>query len=534
VKELAATVGSAARGDFTMPQWALCLICVAAGSALLFPALYFEFPLSVDYLNHLSRLHVMAHAADPFFASIFIVKLELIPNLALDAGAMAAQALGLGEEAYLKAFYVVSAIMMWAGIVTCHIAIHRRLRSSILLVLPVCYGFIMTDAVMDFALAIGIALCVFAWVIRAKPAAVLSIPALNLLGLVIFFCHLGAFLVLALSIFLYRIAPIAWPVSRRVFWRRIAPLAIRSAAESFLPLALYMTAYHASVTGVEWATIPSKLWWLAAGFSVGSPALALIAASAFVAMIAALLICGDVTLDARWRPLVLGFAAIGVIAPFGYHGSFIIDARLIWCACITLLLTMEFSPRGEAWGHYAAMSLAAGILITDTVWLTGATGRYNRDIAAFRQAIEAVPLHSFVFVTMPVNQKCESIDDRFYDYIPALLTIDRASAQPYIFANAGMVAMSTKPERAGYFSPSPQPPVDDVLAALMAANSRVEVDSGDAVFKTTAFISRWASRFPYVVDIGSCREPTTLDHNPAFRPLADGRFFKLYSTEAAR
>src|SRR5690242_11595524 len=209
----------------------LCIFYSLACAAMLFPTLYWKYPLSGDYLNHLSRVYIIFHADDPFFSKVFHIELALVPNLALDLIAFVVRPLQLDPYVFMKGIYITSTIGMWIGVLECHRAIHGRIQPSILLALPVVYSFVVAFTLIDFAYGMGIFFFVFAWIIRAQPQLFLSLAVVNCVGALVLLSHLGAFLIMGISLFLYRIG----------HGRTLLQAAAVSVAENVIPLVLYFS-----------------------------------------------------------------------------------------------------------------------------------------------------------------------------------------------------------------------------------------------------------------------------------------------------
>jgi hypothetical protein len=514
---------------YGIPQWGFYLICIIFAAGMLLPAGYFQYPLSVDYLNHLSRMHIIFSDNNPFFQRLFTVKLEVIPNLALDASGMAAHALGIDANTFLKGFFIVSAVVMWGGIAECYRAIHGRFQNAFLLLLPLEYAFLVAYGFMDFVFAMGLFFFVFAWVIRTNPRGVLPVLILNLLGTAVFFCHFGAFLIMAVSMFLYRIG-LASKLSRSV----VGPLMLQSIVENVVPLCIYAFAYHAQIAGSTFSAVSYKMLMVILSLDVGSTPLAILMGIVFVAFLVAVFWARGVTLERRFKPLVAGFCLIALLAPFEYHGSFFIDTRLGWFVCLMFIMALDIKFT-RFWIEPCMVGLAIGIVCLDANWVAHATSRYNADVSEFRQAITAIPRNSFVFVTTNRQNYCSTVDleGRYYGFIPSLVTIDRDSVQPYIFTHRGMVAVYYNKAYEEYFDSIPQGPMDGVLAALIADSPRValQFDPDRQGRSIMPYMENWSTRFSYVVYLtDKCTGQTPFEH--LFQRVANGSFFDIYKTGA--
>ncbi len=162
---------------------------------------------------------------------------------------------------------------------------------------------------------------------------------------------------------------------------------------------------------------------------------------------------------------------------------------------------------------------------------------YNKDVEEFRRAIRLIPPHSAVFVSSADEEDCPApaVEGRFYTHMASLVTIDRDSIQPYIFAHRGAELAYYKPEFKGYFSPIPISPVDGALAAMMVTNDLTPLASGGLYrgyyhLRILPFMDKWNERFPYVIHLTmGCTGDTP--YSRLFHEVARGRSFVIYRTE---
>src|SRR4029077_19175817 len=69
--------------DFTNRQVAMLFVVLAAITSI--PIVLYPWPPLADYINHLSRMHVIATVdADPALAQFYEVNWQIIPNLMMD------------------------------------------------------------------------------------------------------------------------------------------------------------------------------------------------------------------------------------------------------------------------------------------------------------------------------------------------------------------------------------------------------------------------------------------------------------------
>jgi hypothetical protein len=521
-------------------QAAVALFFLLAWLALIAPALVNVYPLSADYMNHLSRIAI-GGSGDEFFQKIFETRFEIVPNLALDLFALAVKPLALGPDAVVKSFFVLSSLLVWIGAAAFYRAAHGALRLPAILAIPVCYSFLTAYGFFNFSFGAGLFLIAFAWLVRARPGPGLSICVLNLAGALLFFSHFGALLVMIASIALYRIGD-GTP------WRRAGAL---SAAESVLPFGLYLLRVPNGFSSLYFTGLPLKLWAVISAFLVSGAATAFLSALLFAVPIGLLLRARAIRLPARWRPLIVGLAVLGLVAPFGLQASFFTDWRLIWTALLLALLTVEVDLDAP-WAKAAVVGVVAGILLVNVETLFRQTAAFNRSAAEFKQAIEVIPPHSFVFASSYERATCpagaggqddgDDVDFIYDHAMPALVSVTRASVYPFIFAHRGAEATFFRPAFAEYFSETPRGPVDSLIAAFFVTGGSIPLDwngagrvdgsvLGDMPMAVSSLMQGWSRRFSYVIHLAkNC--PERGPYAGMFPEVARGSFFTIYRVAA--
>jgi hypothetical protein len=518
---------------FRLPQWAIYVLILGSAAGLLSPILYYKYPLSADYLNHLARVKIIFASDDPFFTKIFGTQFGIIPNMGLDLLIIAFRPFHIEPNTFLKSVFVVSTAMMWLGMLECHRAVHRNLTVSALLLLPLFYSFVVALGFIDFILGIAIFMFVFAWMIRAAPPVYLRIAVVNLASTVVFFCHFGAFLIMLVTLFLFRLGN--GSTIRRSF--------LESISENAVPIFLYMLMPPLSGGLLAFSTLAYKLLYVIMAFWAYSYPLSVIVTMAFGAFLAFIYKLNYLSIDKRWLPMLIGLAILAVIAPYSYHASYFIDTRLIWITLVFLIITIELQT-SRFWIEPATVFLTTVIVATNVGGLAQATKQYNDDVSELERAIGVIPLHSFVFVSMDRGACAHAgsvRDSLLYNQIASIVTITRSSVEPYLFANEGTQRVSLpfyyREQFNKYFAYPPQGPIDGLTAALLASASRVPLiwknrylyNGSDLELRP--FIEKWNERFSYVIHLtGGCSGATP--YSGLFAQIGTGSFFRIFKTDA--
>ena len=158
--------------EFTRLQIAALFVLFAGIAAI--PILSHPLPPLSDYVNHLSRMHVIAAiAGDPDLARFYQVDWQVIPNLMMDL-VIPSLTRVLSIYAAGQAYTIASFVLILSGTV----ALNRRLHGSWsplpLIAFPLIYNYVFLVGTMNYVFGIGLALwALVAWIAlrEAQPVA---------------------------------------------------------------------------------------------------------------------------------------------------------------------------------------------------------------------------------------------------------------------------------------------------------------------------------------------------------------------------
>lgn len=147
-------------------------------------------PIS-DYVNHLSRMYVIAQGAGNATTNAYYqIDWQIVPNLAMDL-IVPLLARGMSVYAAGQLFLVMTFVLVSTGTMAVHRALFGRGSLLPLLSLPLMYNHVLLVGTVKYIFGIGVALWAFAgWIaikdrsfwVRAAAGAALSVP--------LFFSHL--------------------------------------------------------------------------------------------------------------------------------------------------------------------------------------------------------------------------------------------------------------------------------------------------------------------------------------------------------
>jgi hypothetical protein len=188
------------------------------------PILVHPWPPLGDYINHLSRMHVIATIdRDPDLAQFYQVEWQVIPNLMMD---LIVPILQRVMNVYLagQTYTIMSFVLILSGTLALNRQLYGRWSVLPLIAFPLLYNSVFLVGTMNYLFGIGLALwALAAWAALRERAMVLRLTVSTLFVLVLFVCHLFAVGVYALGLF-------AFELQRLLMLQRRKPLQLLSEA----------------------------------------------------------------------------------------------------------------------------------------------------------------------------------------------------------------------------------------------------------------------------------------------------------------
>lgn len=217
-----------------------------------------------DYLNHLARGDVLLrYHSNPAFAQFFAPNWQMLPNLALDLWIV-----GLGQilpvEIAGKLFVATTLAIPLAGVIFLHRVTFRKWSLWPFLAVVLLYNRMFLAGILNFIFGIGLWLVVFSLWIYLRPARpLIRASVLSLGALTVFFVHLFAFGILAVTIAAYELA--VFSSGDRPLQKRVLDLAV--GAIPFLPaiaILVLLSPHSNASTVVRYRDIWTRILGLAA------------------------------------------------------------------------------------------------------------------------------------------------------------------------------------------------------------------------------------------------------------------------------
>jgi len=194
--------------DFTDRQIAVLFIVLAA--ITLIPIVLYPWPPLTDYMNHLSRMHILATIdSDPDLSRFYEVSWQIIPNLMMD---LIVPPLQRFMSVYLagQVYTIASFVLIISGTLALNRQLFGRWSVLPLIAFPLLYNNVFLVGTLNYIFGMGLALwALTAWIgLRERHLLMrLAVSALFVLGL--FFCHL-------FSVGLYGLGLLAFEITRLI------------------------------------------------------------------------------------------------------------------------------------------------------------------------------------------------------------------------------------------------------------------------------------------------------------------------------
>src|SRR5262245_32844666 len=177
--------------DFSVGQIATLFVLFAGIAAI--PVLLHPLPPLSDYINHLSRMHVIAAiSGDPDLARFYQVDWQVIPNLMMD---MILPVLVRIMNVYAagQAYTIASFVLILSGTFALNRQLHGRWSVLPLAAFPLLYNYVFIVGTMNYVSGIGLSLwALVAWIALRERNPALRLTVSMMFVAALFFSHLFA------------------------------------------------------------------------------------------------------------------------------------------------------------------------------------------------------------------------------------------------------------------------------------------------------------------------------------------------------
>jgi hypothetical protein len=447
---------------FSSVQVAALFILFAAITAV--PVVLHPLPPISDYINHLSRMHVIASlGADPDLTRYYQVNWQVIPNLMMD---MILPVLVRFTNVYAagQAYMIASFVLILSGAFALNRQLHGRWSIMPLLAFPLVYNYVFLVGTMNYVSGIGLSLwALVVWIALRERHMALRLTVSALFVLALFFCHLFV-------LGTYGLGLLAFELNRLWSSFRLAGTAPRAAAHEmsvrqlsfrlvdfmatglpFLPVLplLMMSPTWGLRSDVSWE-LSGKLDGLVYVINVYSSGVALLL-GAIVALAAGYAVHRRALRFHVFGAVLLAVGAIVYLAlPRVIFDTYMADQRLPISLAFMLIacLQLDFDRLGlpavaARWSAVAVLFLLLAVRVGEvqTAWAALTPG-----LASFRESIELIDRGSKVMVAYADPNGGDDVRELGLVHAACLAVIERSALVTTVFTVVGKQVLHVRPD----------------------------------------------------------------------------------------
>jgi hypothetical protein len=472
-------------------------------------------PLS-DYVNHLSRMHVIATLpTNPLLANFYEIDWQVIPNLTMD--------LVVPQLARFMNIYLAGQVFMvgmFALIISGTLALNRALigRWSVmpLFAFPLLYNYMFLFGLMNYLCGIGVALWALAgWVAVRDRVWPIRLALSTACVIVLFFCHLCALGIYGVGLLSFEIL--------RLWERRLKPnLGVRLVdfVVSGLP---FLAAVPLLLASPTLQLIPNTYWDQRGkidGLMYVITDYSDIVAFGLVAVMITGIVWAVRHHVLRFHPLVLVLLVVGGTVYFNLprimFDTYMTDQRVpigiafLLFACGDLNLRHRLVRRGFL--IVLILLIGARLIEIDLNW-----SQLSDSTSEFRSSVRRIAPGSKVFVAYADRSLGEDVRDLGLVHAASIATIERSALVTTTFTVIGKQVLHARPDYKDYV---------DAQDGTPPQTSQLVVAAEHPGPNTPKFWINW-TKFDYLYVLFT--EDEAPNPYPArLRLVADGDRFQLY------
>jgi hypothetical protein len=435
----------------SVPEGQVALILITFLSALiisLIPIWSVELPPLQDYPAHLARMHILGNLENsPALQSIYEIRWELLPNLAMDAVVpLLTTTIPLFDAGRL---FVSVIVLMWiGGPLILHHALFGRWSLWPLIASFFVYNWCLSTGLLNFSFGAGLFFVVMAaWVYSKNWPPIWRLLLFSLLSTVLYFCHLVAFGIYGLAVAGFEAGRAyqkrEFLPSRRVLWHWSIVF-----GQFVVPLVMFLffspkraeNIYWGGYWGGDWAGMRERLNGLRAPvlFELG------IIDHLTLLFTAAIFIYALVTRSLKIHPAFLWAFPLLIVAAILMP----LPPPTLWHMRLpSVIAPLLFA--GTAWvgtisrkGGLIIFTLALALFLTRAAVVTDRWQLQDARISEFREAAMKIEEGSSLFLVLSSNIRPGLMRTHVNSVYPLLhmadyATIDRSAFVASVFADRG-------------------------------------------------------------------------------------------------
>jgi hypothetical protein len=520
--------------DFSRGQIAALFVLFAAIVSI--PILLHPLPPLADYINHLSRMHVIAAiGGDPDLARFYEVDWQVIPNLMMDL-VLPVLVRVMSIYAAGQAYTIASFVMILSGTFALNRQLHGRWSVLPLVAFPLLYNYVFLVGTMNYVFGIGLSLwALVAWIAVRERSLLVRLTVSTLFVMALFFCHLFALGTYGLGLLAFELNRLRISYSGRSGRQPAgATAALPSLIFDFvatglpflpvLPL-LMMSPTWGLRSDVSWE-FTGKIDGLIYAIDVYSNAVAFLLA-AVVAVVAGFALYDRALRFHAFGYLLLAVGAIVYLAmPRVIFDTYMADQRLPISLAFMVVACAQLDLRQGVLRHRLArhgliailgLLLAVRALEVQTMWTALSPGT-----ASFRESVELIDRGAKVVVAYADPDGGDDVHNLGLVHAACLAVIERSALVTTVFTVVGKQVLHVRPDyRDRVDVQDGSPPTMDNL---------VRVADSDADANADDYWRRWTADYDYLYVLFTDRHYENPD--PArLTPVFSGEKFVLYRIE---
>jgi hypothetical protein len=524
--------------DFSRAQIALLFVLFASIAAI--PVLLHPLPPISDYINHLSRMHVIATIGrDSDLARFYQVHWEVIPNLMMDmilpvlVRIMSIYAAG-------QAYMIASFVLILSGTFALNRQLHGRWSVLPLAAFPLLYNYVFLVGTMNYVSGIGLSLwALVVWIALRERNLVLRLTVSAAFVTALFFCHLYALGIYGLGLLAFELhrlwsfpshlsfaSPKAGGGNARALPARLSDFV--ATGVPFLPVLplLMMSPTWGLRSEMGWE-LAGKIEGLLYVINVYSGAVGSLLAAVMAAAVGFMLLHRAL----RFHPFGFVLLAIGAVVymalPRVAFDTYMADQRLPISLAFMVVACAQLDLRRFGLRHALVrrgavavlfLLLAARVFEVQTVWAALSPGA-----ASFRQSVELIDRGAKVMVAYADPDGGDNVRNLGLVHAACLAVIERSALVTTVFTVVGKQVLHVRADyRDRVDTQDGTPPTIENLLHVTKQNA-----SGDDYWR------RWTTDYDYVYVLFT--EARHENPDPArLTPIFAGEKFMLYRIENAQ
>ncbi len=476
--------------DFTDRQIAGLFVVLTAITVI--PVILYPWPPLADYINHLSRMHIIATTgSDPDLSKFYDVNWQIIPNLMMDMIVPPLQRL-MSVYAAGQVYTIVSFLLIISGTLALNRQLFGRWSVLPLIAFPLLYNNVFLVGTMNYIFGMGLALwAMTAWVRLREHQLVIRLTVSLLFVLALFFCHLFA-------VGVYGLGLAAFETSRLIEqYRSRGTRASAASAKRWLLADFVATGLPFLLMSPTWGLRGSFVWELSGKLD------GLLYVVEVYSHFAALLLTGIVAFAAGFglRHRALQFHSTGwallIIGSITYFAmpriifeTYMADQRLpislafMVIACAHLNLGNDYVRRGFA--TVLVLLLAIRVFEVQSVWADA-----SKTIVAFRDSVRLIDRGSKILVAYADPEAGDDTKDLVLVHAACTAIIERSALVTTAFTVKGKQILEVRePYRNRVDRIDGTPP--SVAQLLQVAEEGAQPDSAGNYW------NKWTTDYDYI------------------------------------